>query len=291
MNFNQLIYTRLASDENLCGKLAEYDGDPAIDHLEFANDQQEGWHGKEQFPRVSYRYSMQADPERSSAGALHITVYVNGDIGLATEIEECIRRRLANVVMKPDEEPPFCVSWMRTDAFQVEGSTIFYKNIMFDILDFPDQITTDPDPVLAVNTFLKGLDTAMFLIGYDEMGDTYEPDDLNPAVYVSATAYSKRMESYALVFVDVDISIHILAPSAEYRRKWVRALYNELFRRGEIPYVDEASEHPMLIDDIKVLNTADYMKQGQIRMKCMYTMQSARLAKEDNPLNHGFFNE
>lgn len=285
MNFNQLIYTRLASDEDLVRILAKYNGDPAIDHLDFADDQQEGWEGKEQFPRISYRYNMQADPERSSAGTLSITIFTNGDIAQITPIEECIKRQLRNVVMKPDDGPPFCVSWMRSDTFQIEGSVTYYRDVMFDILDFPEQITADPDPVVAVNAFLKELDSDIFLISYDEMGDVYEPTDKNPAMYVSALSFSKRMETFALVYVDVTLSIHILAPSAEYRKKWSRALFNELFRRGDIPYVDGAQKHPMLIDDIRVLNTADYMRQGQIQMKCMYTMLSARIDRENNPLN------
>ena len=283
MKLNELIYDRLAGDEAITGQLAKYCDAPAIFNSEFPSDQSDGWGGLEQYPRISYRYDTKADPKRASSGTLHVAVFAHGDMLVTESIEAAVMNRFRNVVMKPEGEAPFSVSWARSDLFEVEGTGIVYKNISFDILEFPDQITASPDPVYAMNEFLHGLDGSLFLIGYDEIEDVYEPTDENPAVYVRAGSLRKMQESYALVFVNVDLFIHVLAPSAEYRLRWVRKLYDYLFRHGEIKYWEGENVHPMLLDDILANNTADYLREGQIRVRGMYTMLSHRVARSYYP--------
>lgn len=54
MDLNQLLYRRLSQDNLLNGTLAKYADKPAIFNTEFPPDQQEGWNGKSQYPRISY---------------------------------------------------------------------------------------------------------------------------------------------------------------------------------------------------------------------------------------------
>ena len=70
MDLSQLVYNRLASDETLQKMLAKYDGQPAIFNTEFPSDQQEGWDGKTQYPRIEYQFNMQVDTQRASSGML-----------------------------------------------------------------------------------------------------------------------------------------------------------------------------------------------------------------------------
>ena len=54
MDFNQLIYSRLAANASLVAKLATFDKQPAIFCQEFPADQQPGWSGKVEYPRIDY---------------------------------------------------------------------------------------------------------------------------------------------------------------------------------------------------------------------------------------------
>lgn len=54
MDLNQLLYRRLSQDNLLNGTLSKYADKPAIFNTEFPPDQQEGWNGKSQYPRISY---------------------------------------------------------------------------------------------------------------------------------------------------------------------------------------------------------------------------------------------
>ena len=75
MDLNQLLYRRLSQDNLLNGTLSKYADKPAIFNTEFPPDQQEGWNGKSQYPRISYVFNKQVDTKRSSSGQLTVAVY------------------------------------------------------------------------------------------------------------------------------------------------------------------------------------------------------------------------
>ena len=72
MDLNQLLYRRLSQDNLLNGTLSKYADKPAIFNTEFPPDQQEGWNGKSQYPRISYVFNKQVVTKRSSSGQLDV---------------------------------------------------------------------------------------------------------------------------------------------------------------------------------------------------------------------------
>lgn len=77
MDLNQLLYRRLSQDNLLNGTLSKYADKPAIFNTEFPPDQQEGWNGKSQYPRISYVFNKQVDTKRSylREGQMSLTGY------------------------------------------------------------------------------------------------------------------------------------------------------------------------------------------------------------------------
>ena len=177
MDLSQLVYNRLASDETLQKMLAKYDGQPAIFNTEFPSDQQEGWEGKTQYPRIEYQFNMQVDTQRASSGMLMLAIYTEKNPMVAEQLEMCVRRSLKDVLMKPSNEAPFCVAWARTDPFMLEGNAILCKDLVFDILEYPDQETTDPDPVMALSKYIKELYPDCIVLGMDRIGEYTNPAD------------------------------------------------------------------------------------------------------------------
>lgn len=114
MNLSELIFKRLSADENLQTMLATYAGAPAIFDSEFPADQQEGWEGATQYPRICYRIDMQVNQERSSAGTLYVAMYTDKTSTIIEDIETAVKHCLQDVLMKPAGEAPFCVAWART---------------------------------------------------------------------------------------------------------------------------------------------------------------------------------
>lgn len=157
MDLNQLLYRRLSQDNLLNGTLSKYADKPAIFNTEFPPDQQEGWNGKSQYPRISYVFNKQVDTKRSSSGQLTVALYDIMDPLEVEKIEVTIRNCLQDVVMKPEGEAPMCFAWARSEPYILEGNAVLCKEIVFDILEYPAQETTDPDPVMALNRYIKNL--------------------------------------------------------------------------------------------------------------------------------------
>lgn len=182
MDLNELIYNRLAGSRELADVLAKFSGYPAIFNSEFPSDQEAGWEGKSQYPRICYRIDMQVNQERSSAGMLHVTVHTEKDSLVIETIENFVRGCLKDVLMKPSGQAPFCVAWAGTEPYVLDGMAVICKDILFDILEYPDQETTDPDPVMAVGTFIKDMYPDAVVLGIDRIGDYTNPAD-KPVFY------------------------------------------------------------------------------------------------------------
>ena len=98
MDLNQLLYRRLSQDNLLNGTLSKYADKPAIFNTEFPPDQQEGWNGKSQYPRISYVFNKQVDTQRSSSGQLTVALY---DIMDPLEVE---KMEVAETILKKSIE-------------------------------------------------------------------------------------------------------------------------------------------------------------------------------------------
>ena len=269
MDLSQLVYQRLASDEALTDRLARYAGAPAIFNSEFPSDQQAGWEGKVQYPRIEYQITMQVDTRRASAGTLAVAVYAEKNPLLAEQIEAYVKRSLKDVLMKPSGEAPFCVAWQRTEPYLLEGNAVICKEIVFDILEYPGQETTDPDPVMALNTFIKDMYPNCVVLGIDRIGDYTIPSE-KPIFYCRLQNIVQDISGYCqntITWFNCDIAVHLLCPDAETRLKLVSGLGQMLANAGEVIMLDAS---PMTFRGLQMNNRADYMREGQLTASCHY---------------------
>lgn len=269
MDLSQLVYNRLAGDAALSQSLAEFAGQPAIFNTEFPSDQQSGWEGKTQYPRIEYQFNMQADVQRASSGALVLAIYTQKDPLIAEQIENHVRRSLKDVLMKPSGEAPFCVSWARTEPYLLEGNAILCKELTFDILEYPDQETTDPDPIMAMNQFIKGLYPECIVLGADQPGEYTSPAD-TPVFYCRLQDIQLDPNGYCqntITWFNCTIAIHLLCPYPEKRLKLIAGLNQTMANEGEVIMLDDS---PMTINYVQVNNRADYLREGQMSVTGHY---------------------
>ena len=262
MDLNELCYSRLAGSERLVKLLAKYYNSPAIFNTEFPPDQAEGWNGMDQYPRILYRISMQANQERSSSGIIRVTIYGRKDPTVIEEIEDLVKGCLTDVLMKPEGEAPFSVAWFNTEPFSVTDLAVFGKEVSFDIIEYPDQTTTDPDPVMALNTYIKDLFPDFVVLGLDPVGEITNPSE-NPVIFcrldsiTSADGPSLNTVSW---FVAV-ISVHVLCSDQGTRMRITAGLNQKLAIDTEVIMVDDS---PMEIRSLRMNTRADYLREGQL---------------------------
>lgn len=262
MELKHLIHKRLINSVDFAGKLSRYAGKPAVFDTEFPSDQQPGWGGRTQYPRVCLRCDMQVNQERSSAGVLHVSVYANKDQAKLDRLENLVRELLEGVLMKPSGQAPFCVAWAGTDAYAAEGQAVVFKDVVFDILEYPSQETTDPDPVLAVGTYIKSMYPEALVLGIDRIGEYVNPAD-TPAFYCrletvqGTTGHCMNTISW----FNARVAVHLIYPDVAARLKMAAAISQQMAKDIEIIMLDNS---PMELTGLEVNNKADYLREGQL---------------------------
>lgn len=288
MKLEELIYKRFASYKELTEQLAVFNGVPAVFSPEAPDDNQEGWGGKTQYPKVVYNFDLQTNEERRSAGTLSVILLCQNTTDVAPEdIEPEVRKCLRDVILKPEGGTPYCFTWARSDSFTVDEkkgtSMTIGCEIRFDILEYPSQETSDPDPIVATNRYIKGIYPECLIMGYDRMEEITEATAERPVIYCRLISADKSEETNTVAWMDGRIAVHILCPDTEIRLKMAAAIANSMSLDGEIIMLDYS---PMFIKRLQANYKSDYLKDGQIFVTGRYgllrykakphTLQSAR---------------
>lgn len=267
MTLEDLIYQRLTTAEPLKKKLARFGGAPAVFYQTAPSDKAQEWKGKREYPRISYVVDLQTNPERQTSGVLSLDIWGDEAGTPPEELEPDVRAALCDVFLQPDEGPPFSLAWASTSAFeersQVKPNTLVAgATVTFDVFAFPTQITTDPDPILAINEFVKDWAPEAVVIGKDTIESFYTATKERPAFYFRLLNLQSSQETNTVAWMNGTIAGHIFA-TPEARLQWLKALTDTLATRGEVTMLDTS---PMFIQTIKADSSADRLTTGQLRL-------------------------
>lgn len=289
MTLEELIYTRLVQEKELCERLAKYDKAPAVFLQKAPDDASPGWIEK-QYPRADYLVDMTADPERHSSGMVTVNVYSDDAGTPPEELAPLVRIALCDIVMQADDGA-YCITWSRTELFdmttnQNPNTLVSGCALTFLLIAFPQQITQTPDSAVAMQEFLKEWEPDILVINKDHIENFYEPSDFHPAFYVRISGTKTNRQTCALTWMDCSIAVHVIAPTPEARNSWTRYLQDTLGRMGEITLLDGA---PLLFSEVAVDNTAEYLTRGQITVKAQYATEN--FSTYAHPLKETYFNK
>lgn len=279
MILEELIYKRLAGSEKLARHLAVYNSAPAVFTPEPPDASQEGWEGSTQYPRVVFNFDMQANQERHSAGVLEVSLLCQNTADIIPEaIEPLVRDCLRDVVLKPQGGTPYCFAWARTDAFAIEGKkgdVVTGSGIRFDILQYPSQETSDPDPVMALNSYIKKLCPGCIVMGHDRMEEITEASANKPVIYCRLVSAEKSRETNTVAWMDGRIAVHIICPDSSIRMKTAAGISDSLSLDGEVIMLDGS---PMRISRLQADYKSDYLEDGQVFVTGHYGILRYRAA-------------
>ena len=267
MNLSELIYKRFTASEGLTKHLTTFAGNPAVFSPEPPEDNQEEWGGNTHYPRVVYIYDMQANEERNSVGTLSVSLLCQNTEEIMPEaIEPEVRKCLRDVILLPEGGTPYCFAWARTDSFTENDKTenpymTIGCEVRFDIMEYPSLETTDPDPVVATNRYIKEMFPECLVMGYDRMEEITEISAERPVAYCRLLSVEKSEETNNVAWMDGRIAVHILCPDSTTRVKIAAAIANQMSLDGEIIMLDHS---PMFIRRLQANYKSDYLKSGQI---------------------------
>lgn len=285
MTLEDLIYKRLSEAESLAKYLTRYAGQPAIFTPEAPGDREAGWGRTTQYPRAVFNFDMQADGERKSAGTLSVTLICRNDSEAVPElIEPAVKKALKDVLLKDDNGTLYAFAWARTEGFSMteeKNELLIGSEIRFDIMEYPQQETTDPDPIMAMARYIKELYPDSIVVGIDKMADETEASKEAPVFYCRLTEIEKLEETNTVVWMNGKIAISLLCPDGATRLKMAAAVLNSLSLDGEVTMLDDS---PMFMERLTANLKSDYLKDGQIFVTGRYGL--LRYKAVGYPLRH-----
>lgn len=268
MNLNDLIHERIVSSV-VTAYLTTFGEGPAVFYQESPKDTDPGW-SSSSYPRLEFVVDLSGDPERHSSGLLTCTVFC-AEVDLPSEnLEPALRTAVSDVFLQPEDGPPYAFGWARSEPFfnlvTEQGKKVNGIVVSFDLFAFPGQITSDPDPVQALQRWTKE-NTGYTVIGMDKLKDCTEAGDQTPVFYCRLTRVQMAYCTWSVSWFDSQLSLHVFAASPETRLIWTKCLVDALSRNPEIIMADGS---PMMIKKIQGDSSADPIKQGQITLTVRY---------------------
>ncbi len=272
MTLEDLIYNKLIERAELTEKLARFENVPAVFYQKAPGDQAGGWKNKQQYPRIDFIVDMQANTERQTSGLLTLDIWCNEAGTQPEEIEPEVQNALRDIFMQPDGQPPYCLRWARSDNFEIRQTVIKEAQVigitvLFDVLAFPNQESTDPDPVMAMNQFIKGWEPEAVVIGSDKLPNYFTAKESKPAFYFRLAALKLERETNTVAWMNGIIAGHIFAPTPQKRLQWLKYLVDTLAIQGEVTMLDTS---PMFIRNIKADSSVDYLTTGQLQLNVSF---------------------
>lgn len=292
MSLETLVYDQLVSNETMAGKLSSFLEAPAIFFGMAPDDTAPGW-SKNQYPRIVYTITKEADNKRNTVGRLTVRLLSDSAGILPDEIVPLIKDTMRWLFLTPEEgSSAFCFAWNRTDTYEIpktegkkaEGERILLDDVTFDIYEYSDQHTTIPDPVEAMNRFLKAVVPQACVFGLDEFPPRLFATDESPVIYCRLNAVECTQQNFAMAMMNAMISVHILCPDPGMRIKVASSILTELQLINRIGMSDQS---PMLVQRVATNFGSDPLVTGQVATVCLYTIP--RHVEYRNPLNNIIF--
>ena len=313
---DRLVKEQLRNDYEIAGMLAKYNGSPAVFYQKAPPDTARAWE-RPNFPRVDYNFDKRYDSERNVSGILTVNVWCTSE---SKYMPEDIEKRILYLMNgcfysepsgspddrpadnRPDNRPSAeeqlttCVMWNRSDAFISSRSVIssepetFGITLLFDLTEFPPQITTDPDPVQGLNVYAKYYFPGVTVIAGqgNPLPDVWRPTDANPALYwrfIGTTTDNRQ--TYAVNWYYGEFAAHIIAETVLERNRWIKAIVEKIQVDGEVILPDRS---PMLAQRIVIRHSADPVREGQILLTGRYgVLTPPRKDPAQIPLNNAIY--
>lgn len=266
-----IIYNYLCKNLNKENLIALYADVPAVFNTSAPDDMDDNWNDA-QYPRCIFQLDMQADPERKISGRLFVDVMCKNETSsvLPEDLEEIVRAAVDGCFFST-KDLTLSAQWYSSDDFSDEkDKELSGITLAFDILAYPQQETESPDPVRAVNLWLKTLFPKAYVIGKDVLPETWKPTDESPALYcrLSNLGESGLLKStYAVTWIGADMRINVMAPSEKVRSTISKNSIQVLTNATRL-MLDDGS--PMMIERVTGNMAADPLREGQIQIKATY---------------------
>ena len=270
MELYELIWKRLAHDGNITEGLTHFGGLPSIFVDESPSDEAAGWGGVSHYPRIIFNVDLSANAERKCQGTMILSIFAEAGGSYAFEqAMASIRRTLCDGLLVPKGGAPYCLAWNRSDGFAMEGTNICGQEMQFDILEYPSQVTTDPDPIDALNAYLKDQFPEALVLWHDRLQEEERIAENRPAFYcrLERNAEDESRSTFAVAWMECTMAVHVFCTDGSLRNQYARTISSRLAVDGELDMIDRS---PFFITAASFTPGTDYLRTGQVSVSGRY---------------------
>lgn len=299
-----LLLKQLREDEEISGMLTRYRGETAVFYQNSPTDVDSGWEGS-CFPRFEYYVDRSRDPEGQIAGKIYISIKTTSrDLSpsggnLEREIELLLVNRISGAFYTSESGEVYGAEWVRSDAWvksyndrsnEAGVVELYGVDMEFDLVAFPSQISTNPDPVLGAVCGMKEVFPQIVVIGRDEIPSVWKPSAQESACYWRFVGFEGDMrQTYSVNWYTGILGFHVFSETVGERNRWVKAVAEWLQVVGEIVLLDES---PMFVQKVTVIHDGDPLREGQLKVTGEYgVLASLRKERGCLPLERVEFSE
>ena len=224
------------------------------------------------YPQIILTADKFSDAIHGVAGLMTVDIICSQENETTPEpIEKLVRQSLEGVFFRGEEI--FLLKWQKTELYQEPASErmplIVGATITFEIYEFPNAVTSDPDPIDAINHWAASWDENLTVIGVSEFKEIFEPTHEKPAVYFDLQITRLAEQQHALVWVDCVINCHVFAPKVKSRREWLTAINHALMFQGAVRMLDNL---PMRLQGAEQ-NFAATEIEGQLKLSFQFGLR------------------
>lgn len=270
------VRQHLIAQEALKPYMATYAGNMAVFNQEAPDDQDPHWGKTSQYGRIVFYIDMQDDPQRNISGTMGVDLYCENGKQVPEEIEPTLRELIDGYFFS-NETVTIAAQWSSTQYFTDPTKKVIGATLIFNLLDFPNQQTIDPDPVALINKWtadaladLLGI-PKVSVIGLDSLPAAWKPTNEEPAIYWRISRITKCNwipDNFNCSWETATLNGHVMAPDNATATKIARVIQNTLTIKKRLIFEDEA---PLMIDrNIQVTPTNDPLRIGQISLDGTY---------------------
>lgn len=270
MELHELIRKRLSEEKEVAGLVTRFHESPAIFTPKAPADEDEGWGGLPCYPRITFGVDLSVKEERKCQGSMSLTVSAenNGTFDFENAVSQ-IKKCLCSVLFTPEGGSAYCLAWNCSGGFTAGEANIGSQEMQLDILEYPCQLSVEPDPVDSLNTWLKGNFPKSRVLWMDQPGQEEVITDGAPVFYVrlEEEKENQAQSTFAVTWMTCTLAVHVLCESAENRSCYTRIMAKNLSVEEEFAMLDGS---PFFVKEISVTPGADYLRTGQVRITGQY---------------------
>ena len=271
----QVIYEHLQSCGALKPYLASYAGRMAIFNQEAPADTDRKWTGGKQYGRIVFALDTREDPERKLNGVLAVDVICEKGKQFPEEIEP-ILKPLIDGYFFTSEELTVSAHWESSDLFTEDGADkINGVTLVFRLLAYPFQLTSDPDPIEAANKWSKEeladiLGHGLYVIGDETLPAVFRPAADKPAIYWRISRIMKCAwipDTNAASWQTAVVQGHVMAPNhSDVETSIARTIATTLTNKKRL----RAEDSVFMVDRANSVNVSSGTRAGQITLEMTY---------------------